>query len=240
MPVGTPLARMLSGRWLGNYDVVSAGVSPPPLRRMQSAGWWPRWGRGWWLWALGPARRGPGTRRQTSCRERYAKGHRVLLQPCLSWVSFDLRAVLERLRRERVAVCRREVTIFFVVQEPLACITTAEAMAEIRIHPLLNSPETPLLVFQHVLTHELLHLVVPPRVIDGKRVVHPPEFFEEERTLAPEWHDSSNWIRGNFYRYLKDDKKRQCVLVRKRWEEAMYRPRFGIEMFRTAVPNLVL
>jgi hypothetical protein len=116
-----------------------------------------------------------------------------------------------------------------VAQEPLACILHAETTAEILLHRLLNNPETPLAVFLHILTHEMLHLVIPSRVIDGKHTNHPPEFVERENALAPECLESWAWIWTNFGIFLEEDKKRETITVKHGWQRIMLTPRVPLE-----------
>jgi hypothetical protein len=94
---------------------------------------------------------------------------------------------------------------------------------------MLNTPETPLAVFLHILTHEMLHLVIPARRIRGKDKRHPPEFFEREEVLAPERLNSYAWIWTNFGSFLKVDRKREGVLIKRGWQRIMPQPRIPID-----------
>lgn len=49
------------------------------------------------------------------------------------------------------------------------------------ISRLLDDPRIPEFFFEYVLFHEMLHLVYPPRTINGKRYYHTPAFREAER-----------------------------------------------------------
>jgi len=93
------------------------------------------------------------------------------------------------------------------------------------LHQLLNTPETPLAVFLNIFTHALLHLVIPARRIRGKEKRHPPEFFPREAALSPECVDSFAWLWTNFGAFLKVDRKREGVLVKRGWQRIMPRPR---------------
>lgn len=147
----------------------------------------------------------------------------------LPFVSCDLRAVLDQVRRDRVPAPQGKISILFVVQEPLACIQHDQTTAEILLHNLLNTSETPTAVFRHILTHEMLHLVIPGRSIDGKHTSHPPEFFEQEIALAPERDESNTWIRMNFGDFLKDHKTREGFIVKRGWHAIMDTPRASWE-----------
>jgi len=54
----------------------------------------------------------------------------------------------------------------------------------VRIHPLLDDARVPEAFVAYIVFHELLHAVVPPRVINGRRYDHPPEFRRLERGFA--------------------------------------------------------
>ena len=51
----------------------------------------------------------------------------------------------------------------------------------IRIHPTLDRPEVPAFYVAAVVFHEMLHQAVPAREVNGRRVVHGPEFRRRER-----------------------------------------------------------
>lgn len=94
----------------------------------------------------------------------------------------------------------------------------------IQISTLLNEPDTPYEVMEHIIIHELLHIEVPPREIDGKHVSHPPEFWERERALSPQAGKAMEWIFLRFFSDLKIDRKNECLFV-KRYRKA---PTLGI------------
>lgn len=84
------------------------------------------------------------------------------------------------------------------------------------MHSTLNNPGTPYEVIKFIFKHELLHLRIRPREIDGKLVAHPPEFFEMERKIAPEVSDCWVWMIINFYPALKRDEKREQTTISRR------------------------
>lgn len=51
----------------------------------------------------------------------------------------------------------------------------------IRINPALDQSFVPADFVDFVVYHEMLHAVIPVRVVGGRRVVHPPEFRQRER-----------------------------------------------------------
>lgn len=161
--------------------------------------------------------------------ERSERERRDRLAPFLPCVSCDLAAVLGQVRRDRVPGPTGQIPVLFVAQEPLACILHDQTTAEILLHRLLNTPETPPAVFLHVFTHEMLHLVIPARDVDGKKTIHPPEFFAQEDALAPERRESYAWLWFNFGGFLKDDRKREGVTVKRGWQRIMHAPRVPLE-----------
>lgn len=174
----------------------------------------------------------PTTRPTRHCHAEHARTHAraaAYATPFLPCVSCDLGAILSRVRRERVPNPSGQIPVLFVVQDPLACILHGEDTAEILLHRLLNTPETPAAVFLHILTHEMLHLVIPPRVIDGKETSHPPEFFERERALAPERQQSMSWIWRNFGGFLKRDKRQEAYTLKCGWQRIMFERRVPME-----------
>jgi hypothetical protein len=64
----------------------------------------------------------------------------------------------------------------------------------IRIHPTLDRPEVPEFYVAAVVFHEMLHQAVPPREVNGRRIVHGPDFRRRERAYpdharAKEWEE---------------------------------------------------
>jgi hypothetical protein len=57
------------------------------------------------------------------------------------------------------------------------------ATRTIRLHPRLDDARVPREFVEYILFHEMLHAIVPARVIAGRRVVHSPEFQKLERTF---------------------------------------------------------
>ncbi len=58
----------------------------------------------------------------------------------------------------------------------------------------LDDPDVPEFVLDYVVYHELLHIVIPPRLgSGGKRIVHPKEFKQAERRFE-RWKDAEAWL----------------------------------------------
>jgi hypothetical protein len=67
----------------------------------------------------------------------------------------------------------------------------------IRIHPSLDRREVPEFYLGAVVFHEMLHQVVPVAEVDGRRVVHGPEFRRRERAY-PYHAWARAWEQANF------------------------------------------
>ena len=66
----------------------------------------------------------------------------------------------------------------------------------IRIHPTLDRPEVPEFYVAMVVFHEMLHQAVPAREVNGRRIVHGPEFRRRERAY-PEFARAKAWEERN-------------------------------------------
>jgi hypothetical protein len=115
---------------------------------------------------------------------------------------------------------------FFVQISFLACISrkSKNEGATIFLHPLLNRAETPTWIFQHIFVHELLHLIIPPREVDGRIKTHPAEFWEAEKLLSPDCDKVSDWLWWNYRNLLNNDRKNDCIRVRRGWQKRMHEP----------------
>ncbi len=156
-------------------------------------------------------------------------------QAVFPFVPFDLPAVLESVRRERVPDAPAGIPVAIYEQEPLACINFQAGVATgIGLHAILNRAELPEMVLRFLFTHELLHTVIPSREIRGKLVAHPPEFFEAELRAVPvgEVADSWSWIWGNFSPHLKRQPRAQRIDVKRGWRDSFRDPLFTVEECR--------
>jgi hypothetical protein len=156
-------------------------------------------------------------------------------QAVFPFVPFDLPAVLETVRRERVPQAPAGIPVAFYEQESLACIHFREGGATgIGLHAILNRAELPEMVLRFLFTHELLHTVIPSREIRGKLVAHPPEFFEAELRAVPvgEVADAWSWIWGNFFTHLKRQPRVQRIDVKRGWRDSFRDPLRSVEECR--------
>jgi hypothetical protein len=124
-----------------------------------------------------------------------------------------------------------EVRLEFVTRGPLACVVFSDKSAAIYIHQLLNHSDTPIEVISLLLKHELLHLRIPPSIIDGRRVQHPPQFWEAEQELCPERTAAWDWIWFNLYDCLKERPQLERIDVRRNWRNVWNRPKAGLRIF---------
>lgn len=75
----------------------------------------------------------------------------------------------------------------------------------IRISPVLDDPNVPQYVLEHVIHHEILHHILPVRRVLGRNRIHSREFKEREREFS-EYRAAISWLRRdypNFLRYRK-------------------------------------
>ncbi len=152
--------------------------------------------------------------------------------PEISFLSFDVVALLARLQHEMGLDADGPVTFSLQTMETLACIRWEEGKpgGDIFFHSLFNRPDVPQPVIEHVLRHELLHLKVPAREIDGKLVHHPPEFWEAEQALVP-WKSASwGWMYLAFWEVVKSDIPNECIWVKKSWRKLQKYPYPSWEM----------
>jgi hypothetical protein len=98
----------------------------------------------------------------------------------------------DALRQELFPTVSISPEVIFVNGSFLGCISygISKPGSLICLHEILNGSDVPERVFRHILTHELIHLVVAPRELDGKITTHPPEFWQLEHDLCPE----GTWI----------------------------------------------
>ena len=146
--------------------------------------------------------------------------------PEISFLSFDVLELLTSIQHEMGLLGEGPITFSLQTTEMLAYIycATGEQSAGIYLHSLFNRADVPQPVIEHLLRHELLHIKVPPRIIDGKLVFHPPEYWEAESQLVPWKAASWAWIYTAFWDALKVDRENECVWVNKNWKRLQRNP----------------
>lgn len=71
----------------------------------------------------------------------------------------------------------------------------------IRIHPALDQDFVPQEFVEFVVFHEMIHVLIPVRLRDGRRIVHPPEFRERERKFR-HYQFATDWENHNLHRFI--------------------------------------
>jgi len=112
--------------------------------------------------------------------------------------------------------------ICFAATRFVACIAVAKPLRPcIVINSVFNHAQLPLEVALTMIKHELIHLAVPPLMINARRISHPPEFWETERKVSPAcgrtwaYIDWNLW--GGLLRLPEDDRNERLTLVDPRY-----------------------
>lgn len=133
----------------------------------------------------------------------------------LPLTSVDVSQLLGQVVSRHFAELPMVPAVRFVQSGPLASIVYGpERRPAIYLHAVLNHADVPEYVFEYILKHELIHLEVPPRQIAGRRVGHPPEFFERECRIAPERSEAWGWLLDVLGHRLRIRKSQDCMEVR--------------------------
>ena len=154
--------------------------------------------------------------------------NRARRQPNLPLMAFSVSRLIDDARRLIPAVHHR-VRLKFVSSGPLACVAYDETDATIYIHQLLNHHDTPPEVMSMIVKHELLHLWIPPALVDGKETDHPPEYRAAEVAITPELNMAWLWIDGNFAACVKRRPELERIDVLPGWRQEWSRRRISIE-----------
>ena len=167
-------------------------------------------------------------RQQLTDRENILRKNRWIEKPDgpiqaeLSCVPFDVEGLLTQVHAKCFSHTVRP-DICFAATKYLAYITLSMRASRplIVINSVFNHSDIPLEVVQTLMKHELIHLVVPARQIDAKRVSHPPEFWELERVVCPEkvrmWAYTSRNLLGGLAYLPKDELHESLTLLRPRY-----------------------
>jgi hypothetical protein len=139
------------------------------------------------------------------------------IQPSLPLDELLWLDTLNSIKTEFFPELTSSISFYFIRRGPLACIWVEKAV--IYIHEVLNDSDIPKDVISLIFKHELLHMVVRPRMVDGVQKIHPPEFFENEGLIAPERQQAWDWIWVNLGFCLKPNKKKEGIYVRPNWKE---------------------
>lgn len=150
-------------------------------------------------------------------------GNKPYSTPELSFLNFDLHSLL-CLTKSRVLgnALNWQVRVFIEPRPTLAgiYISREERLGSIVLHPILNTSATPQAVIEHILIHELIHILIPSRKVKRKMTSHPEEFWELEKKLSLRRKETCNWMTIVLHEHLQHDKKKECIFVKKSWKNA--------------------
>jgi hypothetical protein len=99
----------------------------------------------------------------------------------LPFLNFDLSALCQAIISRDFTSLETSVSVSFFKAvlsqtESLANVAVGERNAKIRVHEILNRGDTPREIIEFILVHEMLHIVIPRREINGRTVHHPRNF----------------------------------------------------------------
>lgn len=159
------------------------------------------------------------------------KLQRARVQPNLSFTPFALEVVAQSVRNRCFPEIKRHIECFFVERGPLACIEipVSPGVPVVYFHNILNHQETPLEVIGLICKHELLHMLIPPREVDGRKKDHPPELWDSEKAIAPERTICWLWININLGIYLKRRPRLERMDVLPGWRKLAFMPRLTLK-----------
>ena len=143
-------------------------------------------------------------------------------QLCLPLLRFDMYKLRDEIIKNVFLDRFKDIDLVFVRQDTLACIVYTidnSVRPTIFIHEILNHPNTPVNIISFIIKHELLHLLIDGREINGKYTSHPPEFLETELKISPEYNLMYSWILLNIGFYVKFDKEREGIYIKKNWKQ---------------------
>jgi len=64
------------------------------------------------------------------------------------------------------------------------------------VSSIFDAPRVPVKIVEYMMYHEMLHIAVPTKAVNGRRRVHPPEFKKLDHAF-PEYVEIQKWIRKN-------------------------------------------
>ena len=122
---------------------------------------------------------------------------------------FDLRKIFDRLNERHFRCSLRNYKVMWGrrrkhrPRDHFIFGTIQEEDRVIRIHPLLDQAFVPHWYLKYVLFHEMLHSVVPDKVLrSGRRQVHTEEFNRREREFHS-YYRARRWEEQNLARLLR-------------------------------------
>ena len=140
-------------------------------------------------------------------------------QPGLCLMGFSLWKTLDEIWACHFQDIEVRPDVFFIERGPLACIQPDFPRPTIYVHNILNHPTTPRIVINLICKHELLHLRIPPELVNGHLKQHPPGFREAEESLTLDWAEAWHWLFRARGRWLKPRPRLERIDVRRSWTE---------------------
>jgi hypothetical protein len=145
--------------------------------------------------------------------------------PALSYLPFSLEDMIESVRSRYFPNVPGPIPALFSTHKALACCWTSPGYPLVHIHHVLNHPQTPREVIEFICKHELLHFVIPPRIVGKTLKSHPPEFWVEEQRIAPESRLVWAWLHYNIGACLKARPQLEQLDVTSEWRKLELSPR---------------
>lgn len=144
----------------------------------------------------------------------------LLFQPVPSLLGYSVSELVEEVRSVHFPEIEERVEVRFAAESPLASMTydfMGRGKHLMRFHPVLNNPSTPVEVLRFIAKHELTHVVRRGYYINRQYESHPPEFWDHERFVGPEYYAVWRWIEANLGRSLRHYPR--GITVTKRWRQ---------------------
>ena len=123
---------------------------------------------------------------------RRQRGRKVLTSA--SGKVYDLEKMFARLNRRYFDEQIEKPTLTWSRRRTRSILGHHDAAHEtITISKTLDSPNVPAWFVEYILFHEMLHIVHPARLINGRRYYHSPAFRADEQRFR-RYHDAQEWL----------------------------------------------
>jgi hypothetical protein len=146
--------------------------------------------------------------------------YRKFGEPELPIFDFSLPVLLREVKGDFPDLLSKRITIWLRIQPTLATVHRDGDEVVIDLHAVLNHAQTPEQVIGFILRHELLHMIIPNREVNGNVTSHPPEFWDVERTF-PDRVPAINWLFVTLGSCIRVNKKQECIFVTGEWKRRM-------------------
>ncbi|MBL8180521.1 MAG: hypothetical protein JNL64_02795 [Blastocatellia bacterium] len=120
---------------------------------------------------------------------------------------YDLDSIFDTLNRDYFSGKVPKPTLTWSARKTFRILGHHDGTLDhITISRSLDSIDVPRYVVDHVVFHEMLHIVHPVRIINGRRYIHTPAFKRDEEKF--QYHDAANrWIEQNVRRLKRAAKR---------------------------------